>query len=121
MKLKKFALAMILAVAAGSVTTINASPVGGTKVTSTGVAAFRTDRFVPTTFYAGERASVGVRGDGSTTLRLRVYDANGHYIDGDTCTASVCVATWTPKWTGSFYITVENTGAYYNNYTMVAE
>jgi hypothetical protein len=72
-------------------------------------------------FNAGARARVAVEGDGDTTLFLRVYDENGHYIDGDQCRRDACVATWVPEWTGRFIITVENAGPVYNKYAIATE
>jgi hypothetical protein len=95
--------------------------VGGPKVTRTQVSAHSTDRFNPITFRAGEEATVIVQGDGDTVLHLRVLDQNGHLIDEDTCQYDRCVANWTPKWTGPFYITVENLGGVYNEYGMLVE
>ena len=62
-----------------------------------------------------------VEGDGDTVLHLRVFDENGNLMDEDTCQYSRCVATWTPRWAGPFYITVENLGGAYNEYSMLVE
>jgi hypothetical protein len=86
----------------------------------TQVSAHSTDRFNPITFRAGEEAAVIVHGDGDTVLHLRVFDQNGNLMD-DTCQYDRCVATWTPRRTGPFYITVENLGRVYNEYGTVVE
>jgi hypothetical protein len=117
--LNRITLAVLLAVSmlAGA-QGLSASPVGGPKGTVTRVGAYRTDRFRAITFRADEQAIVVVRGDGSTALRLSVFDENGNLIDDDTCRYDRCVASWNPKWTGPFYITVENLGGESNDYAM---
>jgi len=122
MTMKK--ILMLTALAASTMfasTALHASPNNGTKYTQTSVAAFRTDSFSSIVYHAGERTGVAVKGDGDTTLHVRVYDENGHLINDDVCRYNTCMATWTPKWTGTFRITVENLGSVYNNYTLVTE
>jgi hypothetical protein len=103
------------------VASLSADPVDGPKFTTTRVGAHSTDRFNAITFRAGKEADVVIEGDGDTVLHLRVFDQNGNLMDDDTCQYSRCVATWTPKWTGPFYITVENLGGVYNEYSMLAD
>jgi hypothetical protein len=100
---------------------LSADPVDGPKSTTTDVLAHSTDRFRAITFRAGEEADVIVQGDGDTVLHLRVFDQNSNLMDEDTCQYSRCVAIWTPRWTGPFYITVENLGGVYNEYSLLAE
>jgi hypothetical protein len=114
------ALSLAASLLAGAAT-VSAAPVDGPKITRTQVSAFSTDRFNPIVFRAGEEASVIVQGDGDTVLHLRVFDENGNPMDDDTCQYSRCVATWTPRWTGPFYITVENLGSVYNEYSMFVD
>ena len=86
----------------------------------TDVLAGSTDRYNPVVFRADQTAWVVVGGDGDTILDLFVYDENGNLVDSDACQHDRCVATWTPKWTGNFYIQVHNRGDVYNEYTMLS-
>ena len=70
------------------------------------------------TFRGGEYAYVIVSGDGDTDLDLYVYDENGNLIDSDTYTDD-CVCSFTPRWTGTFYIKIKNRGRVYNNYVLI--
>lgn len=65
----------------------------------------------PVTFYKGQTAVVRIEGTGRTDLDLYVYDASGNLIDKDDDNSDVCVATWTPRWTGNFTIVVINRGS----------
>ena len=79
------------------------------------VAAFGTVTY-DEDFYGGERAAVAVVGDGSTMLRVTVYDENGNYITSDT--GYTCSVSWYPRWTGEFTIKVTNLGSYRNTFVM---
>ncbi len=70
-------------------------------------------------FRGGETAYVCVIGDGDTDLDLFVYDANGNFITSDTDSSDYCVVSFTPRWTGTFYIKIKNLGRVYNNYTII--
>ncbi len=71
------------------------------------------------TFRGGEQAYVIVSGDGDTDLDLYVYDENGNLIDSDTDDTDDCFCSFTPRWTGKFYIKIKNRGKVYNNYVLV--
>lgn len=92
--------------------------VNGPRYKVTSVNANSTDRYV-ISFYAGQRAEVGVSGDGDTDLDLYVYDSNGNLIGSDTDYTDDCYVSWTPRWTGSFTIKVVNRGRVYNRYVLV--
>lgn len=92
--------------------------VGGPKYTVTSVNANSTDRF-NVSFYANQRAEVGVSGDGDTDLDLYVYDNNGNLIGSDTDYTDDCYVSWTPRWTGNFVIKVVNRGRVYNRYVLI--
>ena len=62
------------------------------------------------TFRGGEYAYVIVSGDG---------DTDGNLIDSDTDYTDDCVCSFTPRWTGTFYIKIKNRGRVYNNYVLV--
>ena len=70
------------------------------------------------TFRAQELARVIVDGDGDTDLDLYIYDANGNDIAKDIDYLDYCVCTWTPAWTGKFYIKIVNRGSVYNEYVL---
>jgi len=71
------------------------------------------------TFRGLETAIVMVIGDGDTDLDLYVYDSKGNLIDSDEDDTDNCVCTFTPRWTGTFYIKIVNRGRVYNNYTLI--
>ena len=71
------------------------------------------------TFRGGEYAYVIVSGDGDTDLDLYIYDENGNLIDSDTDDTDDCVCSFTPRWTGKFYIKIKNRGRVYNNYELL--
>ncbi len=71
------------------------------------------------TFTGGKEAYVIVSGDGDTDLDLYIYDENGNLIDSDTDETDDCICTFTPRWTGKFYIKIKNRGRVYNNYVLV--
>jgi hypothetical protein len=91
--------------------------VGGPKRGTYKVAAKSTDSFT-IKFWANERASIAVSGDGDTDLDLYVYDENGNLIDKDTDYSDDCIVNFFPKWTGKFIIKVVNRGNVYNNYVI---
>jgi len=92
-----------------------ASPVGGSRYDVHRVAAYGTDVF-HVGYYGGESASVIIDGDGDTDLDLFVYDEFGNLIGADTDGTDFCVVRFTPGWTGSFRIEVQNLGSVYNQY-----
>lgn len=105
---------------ASKVSSTSLGRVGGPSETHECVLAGDTDVY-SVRFYGGEAASVLVVGDGDTDLDLYVYDENGNLIDSDTDSTDVCVASWTPKWTGYFRIKIRNWGNVRNYYTMYIE
>jgi hypothetical protein len=79
------------------------------------VRPFATDEYrivVP----AGQFTRLTVRGQSCTDLDLYVYDENGRLIVSDTDCTSLCIVSWTPRWTGPFFIRVVNRGARSNIY-----
>ena len=91
--------------------------VGGPTVHDDLVKANTTDVY-NITFRGGEYARITVNGDGDTDLDLYVYDENGNLIDSDTDRTDYCVATFTPKWTGTFKVKIKNLGNVYNRYRL---
>lgn len=69
-------------------------------------------------FRANELARVTVNGDGDTDLDLYIYDANMNLITKDIDYLDFCVCTWTPAWTGIFYIKIVNRGSVANQYVL---
>ena len=92
-----------------------ASPVGGPRYDVHRVAAYDTDVF-NVGFYGGESATVIIDGDRDTDLDLYVYNEFGTLIGSDTDGTDICVVRFTPGWTGSFRIVVQNLGSVYNQY-----
>lgn len=98
-------------------TTQTRGAVGGPKRGVYSVAAYSTDVFV-VKFYANERATVVVSGDGDTDLDLYIYDDNGNLIAKDDDYSDDCIVNWTPRRTGQFTIKVVNRGNVYNQYVI---
>ena len=70
------------------------------------------------TFRAHEEAIVICIGDGDTDLDLYIYDENYNLIDKDDDYTDDCVCTFTPSWTGTFYIKIVNRGRLANCYLL---
>jgi hypothetical protein len=96
-----------------------AEPVQGSIFHVDRVMARSTDSY-NVVFRAGETARVQVIGDGDTALDLYVYDQNGNLVASDTDYTDDCIVSWTPRWTGVFYIRIVNRGSVYNQYTLQA-
>jgi hypothetical protein len=69
-------------------------------------------------FFANERATVVVSGDGDTDLDLFVYDEYGNLIGKDDDYSDDCVVNFNPRWTGKFTIKILNRGNVYNRYVI---
>lgn len=116
MNINKFLTLSMLALSLVSAPVILSAGSQSPASTTTSVNPFSSDRFNPVVFRAGEDAVVTVQGDGDTDLDLYVYDENGNLIAKDDDNTDDCVATFTPRWTGRFYIVVVNRGSVYNTY-----
>jgi hypothetical protein len=115
-----FTTAAALSLATATTRPAFAGAVGGPESGSSNVNANATDRY-QIAFRAGEEAVVRIHGDGDTTLVARVYDGDGNLItvDSDADGTGYVLLRWTPRWTGTFTIRLQNTGGVYNHYTMV--
>ena len=89
--------------------------VGSPALSHDRVGAYRTDVY-SITFRGGEFAEVSVRGDGDTDLDLYIYDQYGNQICSDIDSTDQTYCGWTPAWTGTFRIKIENLGSVYNEY-----
>lgn len=69
-------------------------------------------------FRGGEFACVAVTGDHDTDLDLYIYDQNMNLIAYDEDYTDNCLVTFTPSWTGRFYMKVVNRGGVYNNFAL---
>lgn len=69
-------------------------------------------------FYAHQVAMVALVGDGDSDLDLFIYDQNMNLVTEDAGYDFDCLCTWTPAWTGRFYMKVVNRGNEYNKFTM---
>lgn len=67
------------------------------------------------TFAGGRTAEVGIVGDGDTDLDLVVEDENGNVVCSGTGNRDREFCSWTPVWTGTFRIGVQNYGRVYND------
>ena len=70
-------------------------------------------------FRGREFAEVCVVGDGDTDLDLFIYDESGNLICSDTGSTDRAYCSWTPRWTGTFEIEIENLGSVWNEYRIV--
>jgi hypothetical protein len=86
-----------------------------------GIVAPRASKTFTARFYAGERITVGVIGDGSTDLDLYVYDVRGNEIAK--CTGSSDMEEMTLKIYRSetFTIKVVNRGYDYNEFVVYTD
>ena len=114
-RIKWVMAAIALGMGADSRATAGAVP--GPKTAADRVEAFDTDAYV-VRFEAGEPALVALKGDGDTTLELKVCDENGYLITADLDEGDGALVKWTPKWTGKFTIKVVNRGPVYNRYRL---
>jgi hypothetical protein len=64
----------------------------------------------------GQEAAVAVKGDGSSLLRLSVFDYHNNLIAHTSCRVDTCLVTWIANRDASFYVTVENLGGYSTEY-----
>ena len=83
-----------------------------------GVDAYGSVTYRAISFSAGQQAMVMVAGDGYSPLLVKVFDQNNLLVDSARCQLLNCVVTWVPKWTGSFYVVVQNEGNVHSEYTM---
>ena len=92
--------------------------VGGPASTISRVLARDTDIY-RVRFSGREFAEVCVVGDGDTDLDLFIYDDNGNLICSDTGYTDRAYCSWTPRWTGTFEIEIDNLGSVWNEYRIV--
>ena len=69
-------------------------------------------------FWANERATIVVTGDGSTDLDLYVYDENSNLIARDEDYSDDCVVNFIPRWTGQYVVKIVNRGGISNTYAI---
>ena len=91
--------------------------VGGAQVISD-IAYHGVEQMYFCDFYAHQVAMVGLVGSGDTDLDLVIYDQNMNVVTCDEGYDFDCLCTWTPAWTGRFYIKVVNRGNVQNSFTM---
>lgn len=91
--------------------------VGGAKVLTDMVYANGEQMFF-CDFYAHQIACVALVGDGDSDLDLYVYDQNMNLVTEDAGYDYDCLCTWTPAWTGRFYLKVVNRGNVYNRFSL---
>lgn|ERR1700738_1108552 len=109
MNIRNFAIA---AAAVGSLTMASAAHASYVSATQDHLHGASYMTYSNVTLDAGELAVVFVQPKGNTPMELSVYDENDHLIGDTNCPASGCYVRWTPKWTGTFTIRVDNLGAY---------
>ena len=98
---------------------------GGTKQSTGGPRRWRdrvrangTDSYV-ISFRGARTAEVAVLGDGDTDLDLFIYDEYDNLVCRDTDTTDQTYCSWSPAWTGSFRIKIENLGNVFNRYELL--
>ena len=90
---------------------------GGAILTSDRVLAQSSD-YYRIRFRGGEPVRIAVLGDGDSDLDLYVYDENGNLVCRDTDYSDQTYCSWTPAWTATFRIKIENLGSVYNRYRL---
>lgn len=91
--------------------------VGGPAYTIERVEAQTSDIFA-VEFEGGEYAEVAISGDGDTDLDLYVFDENENLICSSLDAGDDEYCKWSPRWTGTFYIQIQNLGTLYNEYEL---
>src|SRR4030095_6237643 len=112
----------ILAMAVVFITGTNAVALGGAVRGPQSAIYKLPGRMVDTmyvTFFGGEKAEVGVIGDGVTNLDLYVYDSQGNLVNWDDGSSDLCYVKWSPRFTAVYTIQVINRGSVYNVYKIV--
>jgi hypothetical protein len=113
---KKIVLSIGLLAAAVAPATLQANAFGGPQIDRSSVAGYSRIRYKTIYFVGGETAYVQANGDESTNLQLTVYDNNGNLINQ--VTGPRPWIRWTPRWSGSFTVYVENMGGSTNDYVL---
>lgn len=96
-----------------------AAPVGGPAAIQDRVQAYSTNTYT-VVLRGGELTIISGEGDGDTDLDLYVYDENGYLIASDLGLSDSMAVSFTPSWTGIFYIEVRNHGPVYNEFVLGA-
>lgn len=96
---------------------IKRGAVGGPKRTVEVVEPLAIDTY-KIRFRADEIAKVAISGDGDTRLDLYIYDENGNLVTSQVGPGDDALASWVPKWTGTFIIKVVNRGLLQNKYVI---
>lgn len=96
-----------------------ASPVGGSKKFSVDVQS-RDNVTIPIVLAGNQRTTFTIVGDGSTDVDCYLYDENLNLITSDEDSTDVCTLTSDPRWTGSFFLKLENRGSVYNTVKVFA-
>lgn len=89
--------------------------VGGASRTLSRLHAGNTDLF-SVGFHGGRLAEIAILGDGDADLDLLVTDENGNTICLDRSYSDRLYCSFTPAWTGNFYVAVKNMGRMRNSY-----
>lgn len=92
--------------------------VGGPYMLTRRVNMYSTNTY-SVSFRANELAEVAIIGDGDTDLDLFIFDSNDNLIASDTNYSDQCYVSWTPRWTGEFFIVVKNYGSVYNQFILI--
>ena len=109
-------LGITLLVGAGA--SANAGAVNGAKQGFYRIHAGYTNSF-QISFWAGEKAEVGVIGDGVTNIDLYVYDSYGNLVAWDENVTDKCYVKWLPRYTETYTIKLVNRGRVYNEYRLL--
>lgn len=96
---------------------IKRGAVGGPKRTTEVVKGLDTDVY-RIAFRGDEIAKVAISGDGDTRLDLYIYDENGNLITSQVGPGDDALASWVPRWAGTFTIKVVNRGRIANRYVI---
>jgi hypothetical protein len=117
--MKKLALGMAALALLVCGTMAVAGPVGGGPRTWNGQVEAYSSRYITEYFVGGQRASVGIVGDGATDVDIYVRDENGNLIARGIGPTDIEFVTFTPRWTGRFTIEVRNLGGTWNYVRLV--
>ena len=71
-------------------------------------------------FYAGEKAYVGLEGDGDTDLDVYIYDPYGRLVTQNENNTDVASVNWSAAYTVTYTIKIINRGNIYNDFYVAA-
>ena len=108
-------LALLLALTATDAASAQRPVTAAWSLHRVGAYSIKTHSF---TLRAGRLYTIIIDGDDDTDLDLYLYDENWQLIGSDRRSSDYGRVQVRPRWTGTFYVVVENLGWVYNEYSL---